>query len=189
MIRKEVDYYDEIAIELVNVFNSNLDTSKYIVKPIIGEINAGLRTLIANGYEAGELAKDYSKSVHRLHLDIAILIENKENRKFEIVIFEVKRVSNLGLTELSQLIGYCLVSKSKFGILINVDKAVSREFSIILDADKDLTQIIRLIDGMQIEHKLGVMVWNSNTHKIEYTNSGSIKTIPELIDLIANLLS
>ena len=131
-----------------------------------------------------EQLKYYSISSHKLHLDISIVVENKKNGRFEIIIFEVKKVKTLGLGELSQLIGYCLVSKSRFGVLINVDKSVSGEFSVILDGDLDLTKIIRKIDNKEIEHRLGVMIWNSKTLKIEYTNSGSIKTMPELIRLV-----
>jgi hypothetical protein len=191
MIKKEVDHYEEMAKELALQFESNLGGSetKYVVKPLIGEISSSLRTLFSNGYEAGELLRDYAINSHRLHLDISIVIENKENNKFEIVIFEVKKVKALGLGELSQLIGYCLVSKCKYGILVNVDKNVSGEFSTILDGDKDLTNICRVIDSREINHRFGVMVWNSKTLNMEYTNSGSIKTIPELIELVENTIS
>ncbi|MCH2546753.1 MAG: hypothetical protein MK052_03970 [Alphaproteobacteria bacterium] len=189
MNRKEIDYYQEIAHELVLLFESELEDDSYTVKPLIGEISSALRTLIANGYEAGELLRSYSMEVHRLHLDVSVLIEHKETGKFEVIIFEIKKVNGLGLNELSQLIGYCLVSKAKFGILVNVDKAVSSQFSIILDADKDLTEIIRITDGKKLSHQFGVMVWNSDTLKIEYTNSGSIKSIPQLVSLIVNSVS
>lgn len=183
--RKEVDYYQEIAVELVKQFEANLTGGEYVVKPLIGEISSSLRTLIANGYNAGELLRVYSTSVHKLHLDISILIENRKTGKFEIVIFEIKRVNNLGLSELSQLIGYCLVSRSKFGILINIDKAVSSEFSVIIDSDEDLTEIIRIINKQEeLRHKFGVMIWNATTSKVEYTNSGSIKSIPQLVELV-----
>ena len=54
MRRKEVDYYEEMAKEIVIQFQSNLigDNDKYVVKALIGEISSGLRTLIANGYNA-----------------------------------------------------------------------------------------------------------------------------------------
>lgn len=186
--RKEIDYYQEIAVELVKQFNSNLSGENYIVKPLIGEISSGLRTLIANGYDAGNLLRLYSTSIHKLHLDISVLIENTQTGKFEVIIFEIKRVAKLGLSELSQLIGYCLVSKSKFGVLMNIDKAVSSEFSVILDGDKDLTEIIRIVDEQELHHRFGVMVWNATTSKIEYTNSGSIKSMPQLIELVENSL-
>lgn len=188
MRRIETDYYQEITAELVKQIQNNIDDEQYVIKPIIGEISSGLRTLIANGYEAGEYLKDYSLAVHRLHLDISIIIENRVNKNFEVVIFEIKKVSNLGLSELSQLIGYCLVSKAKFGVLINIDKAVSKDFSIILDGDKDLTNILRLIDDKKICHQLGVMKWNSKTLKIEYTNSGAIKSLPALAEKIVDAL-
>lgn len=180
--RLEVDYYDEIAEALIQLFQANLKLSdKFIVKALIGEISSAIRTLIVNGYDAGEALNSFSKSVHRLHLDISILVENLESGAFEIIIFEVKKVKRLGLTELSQLIGYCLVSKCKFGILINVDNTASKDLSIILDADKDLTRISRFLDGVILEHRFGVMIWNSTTKKIEYSESGAIKSIPDLV--------
>src|SRR5690606_26612030 len=109
MRRIEVDYYDEIAKELVNQIQSNLSGTGFVVKPLIGEISSGLRTLIANGYNAGTLLNQYSKSVHKLHLDVSIVVENVNTGHFEIIIFEVKKVPNLGLGELSQVIGYCPV--------------------------------------------------------------------------------
>ena len=188
-IRKETDYYQDIASELMKIFEANLEPNTFIVKVLIGEISSGLRTLIANGYDAGKLLRDYSSSIHKLHLDISILIEKSSNGKFEVVIFEIKKVNNLGLSELSQLIGYCLVSKSQFGILMNVDKAVSRDFSIILDADNDLTEIVRIVNDKYISHKFGVMVWNGSTLNIEYTNSGYIKSMPQLIKLVEENLN
>ena len=185
--RIEVDYYNEIAKELVVQFKSNLADPKYIVTPLLGEISSSLRTLIANGYDASDALKNYANVIHRLHLDISILVENKETRKFEVMIFEIKKVANLGLTELSQLIGYCLVSKCKFGVLMN--KAVSSEFSVILDADRDLSCIERVLGTERVTHKFGVMVWNSETLKVEYTNSGSIKSLPAVIDLIEAAIS
>jgi len=185
----EVDHYPEIASALKEVFLSNLKNKEIEVHPMIGEISGAMATLIANGYQAGEALKEYGKNVHRLHLDISIILENKQNGKFEVLIFEIKKTKRIGLTELSQLIGYCLVSKSRYGVLMNVDNSVSQEFSIILDADKDLTEIVRMIDGQTITHKLGVMVWNSNTKKIEYTQSGSIKTLPQLVEMVEDSLS
>lgn len=182
-IKKEVEYYAEIAEHLVVFFQSNID-KKFEIKVVVGEISSGLRTLIANDYNAGKLLREYSNSVHKLHLDIAIVIENKKNEKFEIVIFEIKRTKKMGLGELSQLIGYCLVSKASFGVLMNVDNSVSQELSLILDADKDLTLITRLVDDEVITHKFGVMVWNSTTQNVEYTESGSIQTLPELAEYL-----
>jgi len=183
--RKEVDYYEEIADVLTSFFVSNLKGNNgYTVRVLIGEISSAIRTLIANGYSAGQSLVDFGRSVHRLHLDISLLIENVKNGKFEIVVFEIKKTKGLGLSELSQLIGYCLVSKAKFGVLVNIDNTVSGEFSIILDADRDLTKIVRVIDNKIIEHRFGVMVWNSKTKKMEYSESGDITSLPGLITMI-----
>jgi len=186
---KERDHYDEIAKALASLIFDNLEKSgKYVVKSLIGEISSGLRTLIANGYDAGEVLKNYSKSVHRLFLDVSILVENKNSGKFEIIIFEIKKGNKLGLNALAQLIGYCLVSKQKFGVLVNVDDGISENFSIILQADPNLTIIDRLIDDTVLRHEIGVMVWNSHTKNFEYTQTAAIKNIPDLVKKIETSL-
>ncbi len=186
--KKETDYYEEISRSLIKQFEANLSNKSIVVEPLVGEVRSGLKRLLENGYQAGEALRKFALEVHELHLDIAILLENSENGKFELIIFEIKKVPNMGLKELSQLIGYCLVSKSEFGILMNINKAVSSKFSIILDGDKSLTEIERYVDGQKLHHRFGVMVWNETTQRIEYTNSGNIKTIPELVDLVENAL-
>ncbi len=62
--------------------------------------------------------------------------------------------------------------------------SVSSEFSLIVDSDKNLTKIVRIIDDKKIQHELGIMVWNSKTKQINYTESGEIKTISQLVDKI-----
>lgn len=181
----EVDHYEEIASSLISIFQANLSEEIYVVRPLIWEISAWLRTLIANGYDAWEPLREYSKSVHKLHLDITIVIENKVTWKFEVVIFEIKKTKTIWLTELSQLIWYCLVSKSEFWILVNVDNSISWEFSVILNADKNLTEINRLIDHELYIHKFGVMVWDSTTKSFNYLDTNmAIKTLSGLTKMI-----
>ena len=181
----EVDYYGEISAHIKELIIANLPDSKnYRIEILIGELYSALNTLIANGALSGSELLKFGRKAPRLFLDITLVIENVKTGKFELVIFEIKKKKRVGLNELSQLIGYCLVSKSKFGILMNVDNAISRELSDILDADPDLTKIARVIDEKKIIHRLGIMTWNSSTHKIGYIEAGCIKTIPELVKKI-----
>lgn len=187
--KKEVEYYNEIAQYLIDYIESNINNENIVVSVLRGEISSAINTLISNGYDAGEDLENYAVNVQRLHLDISLLLENKSTGLFEIVIFEVKRVSTLGLAHLSQLIGYCLVSKCEFGILLNVDKGVSDQFSSILNTDKDLTSIHRVIGNKSYHHKFGVMVWDSFTKKIDYSNTGSIGSLPELLEMMCERIN
>lgn len=189
-MKYEVDYYNEIARDFIKYLEVNLqEPEKYNVRPLIGEIGSALKTLIVNGYPANKPLRNFSKEVHKLHLDITILVENKENKLFELIIIEVKKVQKLGLSELSQLIGYCLVSKRKFGMLVNIDEGISENFRIILDSDKDLTDIRRILDNGEIHHQFGVMTYNSSTNRFEYKNVGTLRSIPDLAKKIENVLS
>jgi len=188
--RREVDYYKEIALGLKDLFISNMPDSLHVsVYPLIGEIKAALQNLILNEKVDERLIKPIIQGIDTLSLDVSFLLVNNKTKKYEIVILEIKRTSAVGLTELSQLIGYCLVSKAKFGILVNVDNTVSSRFSTILERDFDLTIIERTLKNDQdIVHKFGVMKWNSKTLAFEYTNAGSIKSIPELVEMVTQSL-
>lgn len=183
---REVDYYNDIARTVVNLIRANLSgDNQYRVYPLIGDPNSAVRTLASNGYDIGEQVVEYVHGMHRLFLDVSVVVENLINRKFEFVIFEVKVGGVVGLTELSQLIGYCLVSKVKFGILLNIDDSISANFSMILNSDPDLTTIRRLLmDGRTISHELGVMIYDSEAQNLLYTSVGPLPSVAQLVQKI-----
>lgn len=188
--KKETDYYPEICKYISDEILANIENQKdIIIHPIQEEISAALKTLLLNNRIKTQNLRDFANTCHRLHIDIALVIENKANELFEIIIFEVKKTKTLGLTQLSQLIGYCLVSNASFGILINIDNGCSDEFKAILNNDKDLTHIQRLKNGQAVEHNFGVMIWQSQTVMMSYTNEGKILSIPMLCQLLSERLN
>lgn len=187
--KREVDFYQEIAKGLKALVEANLpNDAKISVYPLIGEIRSALGTLLANKNIEHEAIKKFVQEIDVLNLDISFLLFDNKTHRFEIVILEVKKVPSVGLTELSQLVGYCLVSKAKFGILVNVDSLASERFMTILEKDPDLTTIERKYRGNWLVHKFGVMKWNSVTQAFEYSNAGGIKSIPELVKLVLSAL-
>jgi hypothetical protein len=187
--RKEVDFYQEIATGLKELFEANFPAESDIrIFPLIGEIRSAIGTLLANRNIEHEVIKQFSQEIDTLNLDVSFLLFNNNSHKFEIVVLEIKKMPSVGLTELSQLIGYCLVSKSKFGLLVNVDNLASNRFMTILEKDMELTTIERRYKGDWLTHKFGVMKWNSTTLSFEYSNAGSIKSIPELVGLVVSSL-
>ena len=183
--KKEIEYYDEISEFLTSEIQANLGRGENItVDSIMDELHTGLKTLEIDGRIHSGLLHQYAQQCNTLYIDIAIVIQNKTNDLFEIINFEIKREKKLGLTNLSQLIGYCLVSDSRFGVLVNVDHGCSEHFKSILNTDKDLTNIHRIKENQVVEHKFGVMVWESKTKNMTYTNEGSILTIPKLCEML-----
>jgi hypothetical protein len=188
--KREVDFYQEIAETLKALFEANFPpNSKLSVYPLIGEIKSALSTLLANQNLNQEVIKKFVQEIDFLNLDVSFLIFDNKTEKFEIVILEVKKMAAVGLTELSQLVGYCLVSRAKFGILVNVDNLASDRFTTILEKDPDLTTIERKYRGNWLVHKFGVMKWNSTTQSFEYSNAGGIKSVPELVSLVLGAIN
>ena len=188
--RIEVDFYEEIGRAIKEKFLGNLSNPEdYEIKILLHEIKAALQTLIVDDKLEYPDLRTYASELERLDLDISVLIVNKATGKFEIVILEVKKMQAMGLTQFSQLVGYCLVSGTKFGILVNVDAGISDRFGIRLDTDKDLTTIERVYRGKKMVHKFGVMNWDSVGQQFVYTNRGSIKSIPALVELVLGELN
>ncbi len=181
--RNEISYYGEIMSfvkdQIESNFNANCNPLKVYCRT--GELRHGLQDIIAeNNIDAPSIIK-FAANTPPLSLDIFALITDGVN--FELLIFEVKLLNSVGLTQLSQLIGYCIVSNAQYGLLINVDGGVSPRLTDLLMNEPDITHIERhLCDKKTIvEHNLGVMEWDSDTKNLIYTGHGSIRTISELL--------
>ena len=65
----EAQYYPEISKELIKQIKANLPENKNInVLSLVGEIRSGLLTMISNGYDAGDLLKEYSQNVQYTYI-------------------------------------------------------------------------------------------------------------------------
>ncbi len=181
MKRNEVSYYPEIQKFIEAQLKSNFMASnrrELYVYWGIGELKTNLQRIINEHPIECACAMKFAESVPPLSLDIFALIT--DGMKFELLILEVKLVKSAGLSEWSQLVGYCLVSGSKYGLLINIDNGGSPRLTQILHTERHISHIQTIINNENREHLLGFMQWNSLTHNFEYTNLGLIKSLSEL---------
>lgn len=183
--RNEISYYKEIeeyiALQLKSNFRSAFG-SKLHVFWAIGELRSNLLKIIESNPEFCGCAKQFAQNVPPLDLDIFALIT--DGTHFELLILEIKRMGSVGLKEWSQLVGYCLVSGAKYGLLINVDNGPSKRLIDILSSKNHLAHILTIEDGKTHHHNLGYMSWDSLTHDFQYYNLGQIKSISSLCNLL-----
>lgn len=128
--------------------------------------------------------KNFASRVPPLNLDIFALVT--DGTQFEILILEVKLMNSAGLKEWSQLVGYCLVSGAKYGLLVNIDNGASPRLAQILSTEAHISDIQTIVDGECHEHCLGFMQWDSLTQNFEYSNLGLIKSLSELSKHLAD---
>lgn len=185
--RNEVSYYPEIMLFLKDQIESNFRASK---KPLsvyckTGELKKGLEEIIRENNITTPSIIRFAASTPPLSLDIFALITNGE--KYELLIIEVKLLNSVGLTQLSQLIGYCIVSNAQYGLLVNVDGGESARLTDLIMNEPDLTHIVRTLRFKNeiVETSLGVMEWDSTSHNLTYTGYGRIRTISELCRKLA----
>lgn len=184
--KHEVDYYPEITKFISAQLKSNFRSSNRKELNIyweIGELSSKLKKIIDEHPMECECVKKYAQTVPPMNLDIFAVITDGVH--FEILILEVKLVSSAGLSEWSQLIGYCIVSDARYGLLINIDAGGSSRLNSLLQNEEDLSKIIRFSNGKPIEHSLGFMLWDSITHNFEYTNLGQLYNLSELSNKLA----
>ena len=187
MSRNEVSYYPEILREIDTQLLSNFRAAKRTDIHIYwkaGELKKGLTELVKTHPQYCACFATYAQTIPPLNLDFFGIIT--DSRNFELVILEVKLVKAAGLSEWSQLIGYSLVSRAQYGILINIDNGASSRLTEILQLDHDLSRITTLQQKKTIEHNLGFMQWNSITQNFEYTNLGRINSLSALSTAIIN---
>jgi hypothetical protein len=186
-MRNEVSYYPEIQKFIEAQLKSNFVASNkrelYIFWGI-GELKTNLERIIKENPSECSCTIKFSECVPPLNLDIFALIT--DGVLFELLILEVKLVKSAGLSEWSQLVGYCLVSGSKYGLLVNIDNGSSPRLAQMLHSEHHISHIQTIVNGEPREHMLGFMQWNSLTHNFEYSNLGLIKSLSELSSRLAS---
>lgn len=184
--RNEVSYYPEIQSFIEAQLKSNFKAQHHRELDVywgIGELKTNLQRIINANLAKCSCAIAFAQRVPPLNLDIFALIT--DGIKFELLILEVKLMNSAGLKEWSQLVGYCLVSGAKYGLLVNIDNGSSSRLSQILSTEDHLSHIRTLVNCEPYEHCLGFMQWDSLTHNFEYSNLGLIKSLSELSEQLA----
>jgi len=185
--RNEVSYYPEIMDFIKNQIESNFKASKNPLKVYCktGELKKGLAEIISeNGITTPSIVS-FANSTPPLSLDIFALIT--DGIDYELLIVEVKLLENVGLAQLSQLIGYCIVSNAQYGLLINVNGGESPRLVDLLSNEPDVTYIRRMLayGSRLVEHNLGVMEWDSDVQNLYYSGYGRIQSISKLCEMLA----
>ena len=180
--RNEVSYYGEIMAFIKEQIESNFSAWEKPLKVYCktGELQKGLREIVRENSITTPSIVKFADSTPPLSLDIFALIP--DGTKYELLILEVKLLGSVGLTQLSQLIGYCIVSNAQYGLLINVNGGESPRLTNLIMNEPDLMYIVRSLTSRNatVEHNLGVMEWDSDTQNLTYTGYGAIRTISEL---------
>lgn len=186
--RNEISYYPEIQAFIEAQIKSNFTAAHRRELSVfwgIGELKKNLHKIIEQNPQICACARAFEQSVPPLNLDIFALIT--DGVRFELLILEVKRMESVGLKEWSQLVGYCLVSGAKYGLLVNTDGGASSRLVQLLQTQRHLSHIETLAGGRPKSHCLGLMYWDSLTRSFDYSNLGFIKSLSALsADLINN---
>mgnify|MGYP007004247566 CR=1 FL=1 len=180
-MRNEISYYNEIQefieIQLKSNFLLNSHRNLYVYWGI-GELKNNLYKIIKEHPVECSCALQFAKRIPPLNLDIFALIT--DGKRFELLILEIKLVKSAGLREWSQLVGYCLVSGARYGLLVNIDHGSSERLTQTLSNEYHMSHIHTVVNNNNKEHMLGFMQWNSLTHNFEYTNLGFIRSLSDL---------
>jgi len=185
--RNEVSHYPEITSFIEAQLKSNLAAKGIQEIEIfwrIGELTSNIRSLVVEYPEKCACLERYSKTTPPLNLDVFGVIT--DGTRFEIIILEVKLTKGAGLSEWSQLLGYCVVSDAKYGLLINIDAGASMRLTGILSAEVDVSKVVRQkSNGLLIEHQLGFVEWNTITRNFEYSNLGQLWSVSAISEALA----
>jgi hypothetical protein len=181
--RNEVSYYPEIThfieMQLQSNFRAKNKNNIHIYWKI-GEMKSKIEELITGHPAECDCLKNFARRMPPLNVDIFAVITDGE--KFELLVLEVKLRKSAGLAQWSQLIGYCIVTDCKYGLLVNIDGGASNRLIDLLRQNTDVSKITRLKDNESIETLLGFMQWNSITKNFEYSGLGQLCSLSAVSD-------
>lgn len=183
---KEVDFYPEIASYFSENMQANFDCYQNrklnVYFAHTQTLERGLKSIISTYSLSIKKLDDFVAKAPPLFLDIFGIVT--DGIDFELVILEIKYVHAVGLTELSQLVGYSMVSSSTYGFLINVDGRPSPYLQTILATNDTISDIVTDYNGNIQHHYFNVMEWDSISKNIRYTTYGKICSISSLCESI-----
>lgn len=188
--RSEISYYPEIMAYIEAQLKSNFRIScnrELQVYWKIGELKTKLDEILEEHPELEGCLGNFARNVPPLSLDIFAVIT--DGIHYELLILEIKLVKAAGLSQWSQLVGYCIVSDARYGLLINIDAGASPRLNHLLQTDINVSRIDRKKENEEVVHELGFMSWDSLTQNFEYTNMGEIWSLSELSDRIIQRFS
>lgn len=191
----EVDYYPEITKELQEEFRANIQAVKpdcevyFTHNQVCFNLKKGLDQIINENHLTCKDLVKFAAAVPTIKIDIFGVVVFGDH--FRLIIAEIKLKSAVGLTEYSQLLGYCIASNANYGLLVNVNAGESNDLIKILNNQPSITHIIRLLpdeDGNKRQTKLAVMRWDHDTETLTYSKLGVLPTLGKMCqDIITSL--
>jgi hypothetical protein len=188
---KEIDFYPEICTK----FKSYLESYFPNGTEISFAYNKSLPQLVDDiEKELGQKSRLSKKYIPKLKLDIlfGIRFENADDIKF--ILIEVKHLTQLGLSEYSQLVGYMQVAKEiKFGVLFIVlmpksTSPLSNDFYEIIRTNNLLMEWKVLLDKNMDERdfKTGISYYvpNNGIEWIDTRELNGISSFEEFAKLV-----
>lgn len=115
-----------------------------------------------------------------LFVDILGIVYSQSRKLSELIICEVKK-HNLTLTHHAQLIGYCIASNIKCGLLISLRGRITGGFESILKNNPSLLNI----DRKKIVHRFGICRWNPKPAELFFDEIGAFNSLEALCRYVA----
>lgn len=147
------------------------------------DISSGLRKILKSNSIVDSILMTKVKLTKRLFVDILGLVYSKIKKKGYLIVCEVKNHS-LTLTDFAQLIGYCIASNVKYGLLISLDKRITGGFEAILKQSSSLVKVKRI----KITHFFAICMWRTNLKELFFNEIGAFTSLLAICRDIASSL-
>jgi len=177
---KELEYYKQLASHLKDEMQSLLSTLGDFMVDFKScgniDLSFGLEELLrANQSIKDKSLLDKIELTRGLYVDILGIVYSQSRRLSELIICEVKN-HNLTLTDHAQLIGYCIASDIRYGLLISIKGRITGGFESILKNNPFLLNI----DRKGIVHKFGICSWNPKSSELFFDEIGAFNSLEAL---------
>ena len=127
------------------------------------DMRDGLRRINRQLHHQNESLDNYAERTRGLFVDLAGILQSRTGNRFATLICEVK-VGRLNLTHLAQLLGYCIASNTRHGLLISVNHSVTSGLEAVLRNNHSIVDVRRLDKS---RHTIGIATWTGGALRFD----------------------
>jgi len=180
----ETEYYIEICEYLKEEIENRLSRLGEFITDFMPcgskDLSSGLKSILKSEKIIDPNLEAKVKFTRGLFVDILGLVYSKTKKKGELIICEVKP-HNLTLAHLTQLIGYCIASNVKYGLLISIDKQITSGFETILKQ----APLVK-IERRSTTHYFAICTWKTTLKELYFDEIGAFNSLLALSRHIAS---
>lgn len=173
---RESEFYPSIASYIGERVRDELRDGRSFEIVACGTVDMrdGIRRIAEALHVKSRNLNRYAENARGLFVDLVGVVQDDASGDFTCLICEVK-MGRPTLTNLAQLLGYCVASNARHGLLVSIGHSITAGLEAILRNNRSLIDV-RRTDGFR--HSVGIASWIGS--ELRFDDIGFYRSVESL---------